>query len=90
MSLTCNHCQGTGFHNADQITVDIFSLDDPHASGLNWLGQQDPQSHDVSVCDCCGDGESEWHGTPGEHYNDADPQGPDGPYAYNGGLCECN
>jgi hypothetical protein len=23
-------------------------------------------SHDVAVCDCCGDG-SEWHGTPGEH-----------------------
>jgi len=22
--------------------------------------------HDVSVCDCCGDGE-DWYGTPGEH-----------------------
>ena len=22
--------------------------------------------HDVSVCDCCGDGET-WHGAPGEH-----------------------
>lgn len=24
--------------------------------------------HDVSVCDCCGNGE-DWHGTPGEHNN---------------------
>jgi len=23
-------------------------------------------SHDVSVCDCCGDGE-DWYGVPGEH-----------------------
>lgn len=24
--------------------------------------------HDVSVCDCCGNGDH-WHGTPGEHHN---------------------
>uniref|UniRef100_A0A6M3JHU8 Uncharacterized protein n=1 Tax=viral metagenome TaxID=1070528 RepID=A0A6M3JHU8_9ZZZZ len=45
--------------------------------------------HDVTVCDCCGDGEG-WYGEPGEHYNSDDPSGPDGPYGYNGGLCECN
>ena len=29
--------------------------------------------HDVSVCDCCGDGEN-WHGTPGEHHlEDGEP-----------------
>jgi hypothetical protein len=25
-------------------------------------------SHDVQVCDCCGDGET-WYGEPGEHAN---------------------
>jgi hypothetical protein len=32
--------------------------------------------HDVSVCDCCGDGEG-WHGTPGEH-DRANPNDPCG------------
>lgn len=45
--------------------------------------------HDVQVCDCCGDGDT-WYGTPGEHYSNDDPSGPNGPYAYNGGLCECH
>jgi hypothetical protein len=49
----------------------------------------DNDDHDVTVCDCCGDGE-EWYGVHGEHYGPEDPPGPDGPYAYNGGLCECN
>jgi len=32
--------------------------------------------HDVSVCDCCGDGES-WYGEPGQHdwNNPDDPKG---------------
>ncbi len=29
-------------------------------------------------------------GTPGEHYGPEDPQGPHGPYSYNGGLCQCH
>lgn len=45
--------------------------------------------HDVKVCDCCGDG-SEWYGVPGEHYGADDPIGENGPYRYNGGLCECH
>ena len=45
--------------------------------------------HDVTVCDCCGDGDG-WYGTPGEHYGPEDPQGPNGPYASNGGLCQCH
>ena len=45
--------------------------------------------HDVSVCDCCGDGQG-WYGTPGEHYGIDDPQGKSGPYAGNGGLCSCH
>jgi hypothetical protein len=51
---------------------------------------EEHDSHDVTVCDCCGDGETSWYGTPGEHYNNEDPQGREGPYAYNGGLCECH
>lgn len=32
--------------------------------------------HDVSVCDCCGDGTT-WHGVPGQHDWD-DPNDPNG------------
>jgi hypothetical protein len=46
--------------------------------------------HDVQVCDCCGNGIDAWHGEPGRHYTAADPDGKDGPYAYNGGLWECH
>lgn len=45
--------------------------------------------HDVEVCDCCGTGE-DWYGVPGHHYGLDDPAGANGPYAYNGGLCECH
>jgi len=45
---------------------------------------------DLQVCDCCGNSVDAWHGIPGEHYNVEDPEGPNGPYAYNGGLCECH
>lgn len=45
--------------------------------------------HDIQVCDCCGDGDS-WYDIPGEHYNAEDPIGHRGPYAYNGGRCECH
>lgn len=43
---------------------------------------------------CCGTGdidqEDPWYGAPGEHYGPHDPMGKDGPYAYNGGVCECH
>lgn len=51
----------------------------------NWCIEQ----HDVSVCDCCGDGEGHY-GIPGEHYNPEDPMGDKGPYASNGGLARCH
>lgn len=47
-------------------------------------------THDVQVCDCCGNGQDSWHGEPGEHYNHDDPEGMHGPYGYNGGFCECH
>jgi hypothetical protein len=93
---TCNHCQGTGFLNIEQYTEitknNFFDMKDPHSAVLEWLKRDQIimfWDHDISVCDCCGDGK-EWYGTPGEHYNSDDQIGHDGPYAYNGGLCECH
>lgn len=85
----CNHCEGTGFLNLRQVAPEIIYID---AEGgreavLEWIKAHD--GHDVQVCNCCGDGEG-WYGEPGEHYGVNDPSGPDGPYAYNGGLCECH
>ncbi len=45
-------------------------------------------SHDVSVCDCCGNG-TDWYGIPGEHFGGDDKPGKGGPYEYNGGNPEC-
>ena len=89
--MTCTRCQGSGFLNTDQLPEELAKL-------LDELGPEDFLNHttrylesednDVQVCDCCGDGES-WHDVPGEHYNN-DIRGNNGPYVYNGGLCECN
>ena len=91
MSITCNHCQGTGFLNIDQVEEDLEITINPenlnHDAVLEWIVKA--KDHDVQVCDCCGDGE-DWYGTPGEHYNSDDLPGDNGPYDYNGGLCECN
>lgn len=91
MALTCTRCGGTGFLNLHQIDPDIYGMDVPDCSDgdaiLKWIATHG--GHDVTVCDCCGDGET-WHGVPGEHYNADDPAGPNGPYAGNGGLCHCH
>lgn len=86
MATMCTRCGGSGFLNIHQIPhLDIEDGDTEEV--LKWIEKH--ADHDVTVCDCCGDGEN-WHGKPGEHYGTNDPTGPDGPYAYNGGLCECN
>lgn len=107
MGTQCNHCEGTGFVNADQIPEGL--LDQGTEAVLEWLHERQQRldylggcschinppcsfcvdSHDVAVCDCCGDGEG-WYGTPGEHYTSEDPPGDYGPYANNGGLCKCH
>jgi len=91
MSTVCTRCRNSGFLNIHQVIEDDWELAADTESGdpriLEWI-KQHPNS-DVQVCDCCGDGE-DWHGVPGEHYNGDDPPGPNGPYAYNGGLCECH
>lgn len=87
--MICNPCQGTGFINTHQIPADVFQdkTADEQEIIQNWIAKN--KDHDVQVCDCCGDGE-DWYGEPGQHYGDDDPLGDQGPYAYNGGLCECN
>lgn len=90
--MNCTRCEGTGFLNNDagpnsNMTsegiqeLDAFQL-------LEWKLKH-PES-DFQVCDCCGNGKDAWYGEPGEHYTSQDPIGKHGPYAYNGGLCECH
>ncbi len=85
--MNCTRCQGTGFLNLHQIPSHILDETEGPDDVLEWIERN--EGHDVQVCDCCGDG-GEWYGEPGEHYGDEDPQGIHGPYAYNGGFCECN
>ena len=88
--MTCTRCGGTGFINLHQVPDNIRKVFDDtgsHSIILDWISSN--SDHDVSICDCCGD-TSEWYGVPGEHYNESDPRGMNGPYAYNGGLCECH
>lgn len=84
MAINCTRCQGSGFLNLEQCP-----LPDGTDCGevLAWIVAN--TDHDVRVCDCCGDGEG-WYGEPGSHYTSQDPIGRNGPYAYNGGLCECH
>ena len=86
MAITCNVCQGTGFINWPD---DIDFRDFDNADILTWMDVRGHEYPDFQVCSCCGNGE-DWYGVPGEHYNSSDPQGREGPYAYNGGLCECH
>lgn len=101
--LPCTRCETWGFLSIEQVPDDI--VDAGHEAVLEWIELRDTHGpcachikapcpacesvHDVSVCDCCGDTES-WYGEPGFHYGPTDPAGDDGPYQYNGGLCECH
>lgn len=92
--MYCTRCDNSGFLNTHQLPENLAKLLDELGAEdfLNHASRylKDRDNHDVQVCDCCGNGEDEWYGTPGEHYNSEDPRGENGPYAYNGGLCECN
>jgi len=85
MSLVCTRCDNTGFLNFTETEGKEGELDWNEL--IKWAKDNEP---DMQICDCCGNGEDAWYGTPGEHYNSDDPPGHDGPYAYNGGLCECH
>lgn len=90
MPINCTRCEASGFlnlHQVDDATLEKYEYSGDTEIILKWIAEN--ANHDVSVCDCCGDREG-WYGVPGEHYNGDDPAGHHGPYAYNGGLCECN
>jgi hypothetical protein len=84
--MICTRCNGSGFLNLYQVPKDV--QDRGIDAILAWM-KNEKEPHDVQVCDCCGDG-GWWYGEAGEHYHLDDPRGKDGPYAYNGGLAECN
>lgn len=84
--MTCTRCSGTGFLNFEHIPENLQGTDIEKI--LEWIKEN--QDTAAQVCDCCGDGET-WYGIPGEHYKTSDDKpGHSGPYAYNGGLCECS
>ena len=85
--MKCTRCDGLGIINIpDDVDISELDLSDEKAVG-DFLEKH--RNTDVSICDCCGNGEV-WYGVPGEHYGSDDPIGENGPYAYNGGLCECH
>lgn len=73
--MNCTRCSGEGFINLHQIPDEdwkaIEAAEDFHKATLAWIEAN--SDHDVSVCDCCGDGEK-WYTTPGEHGNPHDPE----------------
>lgn len=84
--MHCTRCEGTGFLNLFQLEdiqggPDINDFD----SILKWLQNESNHDHDVTPCDCCGDGTG-WYGQPGEHFCGESMDC----YQYNGGLPECN
>lgn len=85
--MVCTRCEGTGFLNFDDRLNDDFRDLDDIEKILEWISTHDDT--EMTVCDCCGDGGG-WYGEPGSHYSSDDPIGKNGPYAYNGGLCECH
>ena len=89
MTIPCTRCNNTGFLNVEQL--DDLECEITEQDEVEKILQviSIKTGHDIQVCDCCGDGET-WYGIPGEHYNNEDPKGKNGPYAYNGGLCECH
>jgi len=72
--MVCTRCSGTGFINLDQIDPEIYGMDVPDLTSeesiLKWINSH--IGHEVSVCDCCGDG-LYWYDVPGEHYISDDP-----------------
>ena len=83
--MDCRRCQGTGFLNDEQLPEGL--LERGCVAVRKWIAEH--ADTDAQACDCCGDG-VDWYGEPGKHYTSIDPAGRNGPYDYNGGLCECH
>lgn len=88
----CTRCEGTGFLNLDQVDKETLGrfeeTGDPQVI-LDWINNRNHHAreaggcsyhvclpHDVTPCDCCGDGE-DWYSLPGLHDwdNPDDPKG---------------
>jgi hypothetical protein len=84
--MNCTRCESTGFLNLDLLPAVILRLYElgEWEEVSQWIKENDTE---CQVCDCCGDGEN-WYGEPGSH--NANDNGHNGPYAYNGGLPKCN
>jgi hypothetical protein len=54
--MNCTSCESTGFANTHQLPPGI---EGPEAIAA-WIAMN--TEHDVSVCGCCGDGESHYVG----------------------------
>ena len=67
MATTCTRCENSGFLNLAHLPDDVVNQEPEQL--LAWLDAHSDDYPDVTVCDCCGDGEG-WYGTPGEHYGD--------------------
>ncbi len=87
MATNCTRCGATGFLNYEQLDDGMTDQLESHEI-LEWI-KKNPET-EACVCDCCGNGDDGWYGEPGQHYTSQDPIGKHGPYAYNGGLCECH
>jgi hypothetical protein len=72
--MICTRCEGSGFLNICQVPDHLVDQDVEVI--LDWALRN--SGHDVTVCDCCGDGE-EWYGLPGEHKYDQGWDTPDSP-----------
>lgn len=76
MMIGCNVCENTGFvnlHQVDAKTLERFDNEGDVAVIQAWIVDND--GHDVAICPCCGDPESQcWLSeTPGEHDTDMQP-----------------
>ena len=65
--MICTRCEGTGFLNLHQVDDEqrrLFDISGDVGIILGWIDAN--TGHDVTPCDCCGDGE-DWYGLPGLH-----------------------
>jgi hypothetical protein len=70
--MNCTRCGTTGFlnlHEVDRDVLEEFETSGDHQVIVQWIEAANVQEmeHDVQICDCCGDGENDWHGVAGEH-----------------------
>ena len=64
--MICTRCDGTGFLNivkVDEKTLKTYASNHNINVILEWINKN--KDHNVSICDCCGNG-LDWHWIPGQ------------------------